>query len=106
MSNEEVAFSNQLVIRFDQDEHGRVTWHLQPDEQVGKAVNTSLEELAEIGAPLCAMGIHVLYDLFAEEFINHALEKANIFLWKEYLKRQLAELSPLPADENELRVVH
>ena len=106
MNNDEVVYSNELLIRFDQDSTGRVNWRIMPDEQVGQAINTSLEELAEMGAPLCAMGIRALYDLFAEEFINHALETANVYLWKEYVKRQLEELSPLPAEETELRVVH
>ena len=106
MSNENVAYSNELTIRFDQDSAGQVTWHLLPDEQVGRPVNISIEEMAELGAPLCAMGIRAIYSLFAEEFIEHALEKANIYLWKEYLKQQLREVAPGPDVESEVSVVH
>ena len=106
MSNGNVAYSNELTIRFDQDSEGQVTWHLMPDEQVGRTVNISLEDMAQAGAPLCAMGIRAIYALFAEDFIEHALEKANIYLWKEYLKRQLREVAPGPDVESEARVIH
>ena len=77
MSEEKVLCSHELVIRFDQHEGNRVTWHVTPDEQIHETRSLSMIDLAECGAPLAAMGIRALLKLCLDGLIYNSLEQAN-----------------------------
>lgn len=77
MSEENVLSTYELVIRFDQHEGNRVTWYIEPDEEVWKTRSLGLIDLAECGAPLAALGIRALWKLCADGLVFNALEQAN-----------------------------
>ena len=77
MNDEKVLCTNVLTIRFDQLEGNRVTWYLEPDEDVSKTQALSLIDLAECGAPLSALGIRALWKLCADGLVFNSLEQAN-----------------------------
>ena len=78
MSNEKVVCVNELTIRFEQLEgRNSVNWSIIPDEIIEKFQDSSLIDLAEMGAPLSALGVMELWNLCASGLIYAALEAAN-----------------------------
>ena len=77
MSNQKVVCANELTIRFEQMEDGKVNWVILPDEKVSQTQGISLMDLAECGAPLSAMGIRALWKLCADGLVFTSLEMAN-----------------------------
>jgi hypothetical protein len=77
MSEERVVCSHHLSIRFDQLEGNRVNWYVEPDDEVLRARDLSLIDLAERGAPLSALGIRALLKLCIDGLVFNALEQAN-----------------------------
>ncbi len=51
MSNENIVYSNELVVRFEQDAEGAVNWIVKPDAAVDSTSHATLDELARAGAP-------------------------------------------------------
>jgi hypothetical protein len=78
MSKEKAVYVNELTIRFEQLEgKNAVNWSIIPDAVVEKVQDRSLIDLAEMGAPLSAIGIRELWELCANGLIYAALETAN-----------------------------
>jgi hypothetical protein len=94
MSNEDSGFSYELVIKFVQDENGQLTWFIQPDNSIVNTQHLSYEELASDGAPLAFMGIRALWEVLRENLVPLALDKANMYLWKDVCRRQAQQSLP------------
>ena len=77
MSEERVVCSHHLSIRFEQLEGNRVNWYVEPDDEVLRARDLSLIDLAERGTPLSALGIRALWKLCMDGLIYNSLEQAN-----------------------------
>jgi len=104
MSNKKAVFSHQLVVRFDDDDDGRVSWTVRPDNVILDTMNASYEELAEAGVPLAALGIRALWELLGENLVVLALDRANNYLLKDRFRR-LEQLSLPESDDIEGTVV-
>ena len=114
MSNNNVVFSHELTVRFEQDADNVVSWTVQADDAVANTCHASFEELVEAGAPLAALGIRALFDLLGEDLIRLVLDKANGYLWKECYRLQSQRCLPggddvdgtLVGDSDEAVVIH
>ena len=89
MSEENVLCSHELVIRFDQLEGNRVNWYVEPDDEVLRARDLSLIDLAERGTPLSALGIRALWKLCVDGLVFNSLEQADS-IRSEVGKRQVS----------------
>jgi len=77
MSEERAICSHHLSIRFEQLEGNRINWYVEPDDEVLRARDLSLIDLAECGAPLSALGIRALWKLCVDGLVFNSLEQAN-----------------------------
>ena len=99
MSNEKVVCVNELTIRFEQLEgRNSVNWSIIPDEIIEKFQDSNLIDLAEMGAPLSALGVMELWNLCASGLIYAALEAATYvahllgFQWPSLQNSQISYL--------------
>ena len=83
MSDSKVICTHELVVRLEQHDDGSVNWLVQPDTAIETTSHASLEELANSGAPLSALGIRVLWEMLYNNGITDALDKGNLYLWKK-----------------------
>jgi hypothetical protein len=104
MSNENIVYSNELVVRFEQDAEGVVNWIVKPDAAVDSTSHATLDELARAGAPLAALATRALWELLYQNMINLALERGNMYLWKECY-RELSQEVPSGSGDIEGEVV-
>jgi hypothetical protein len=74
---EEMVCSHELMVAFAQMKDGTVNWAVITDETTEVTRKAGLYWLAEAGAPLAALGIHVLRKLCEDGLIQHALEEAS-----------------------------
>ena len=91
MSNNEVVYSSELQIRFDQHSDGGVTWYVNPDKSVSDTYERSHEELAAAGVPLAILGIRLLSEFCDANLMDLALGRASGYLWKAYAQRLESE---------------
>ena len=105
MSNKEVVCTHDLVVRFEQVEDGSVNWLIQDDPSIAATNQASYEDLAEAGAPLAALASRALSEMLSEGLLIHALEKGNMYLWKEGYRRLNEQLSEAVHDVEELPVL-
>ena len=89
MSEERVVCSHHLSIRFEQQEGNRVNWYVEPDDEVLRARDLSLIDLAERGTPLSALGIRALWKLCVDGLVFNSLEQADS-IRSEVGKRQVS----------------
>ena len=89
MSEERVVCSHHLSIRFEQLEGNRVNWYVAPDDEVLRARDLSLIDLAERGTPLSALGIRALWKLCVDGLVFNSLEQADS-IRSEVGKRQVS----------------
>ena len=89
MSEERVVCSHHLSIRFEQLEGNRVNWYVEPDDEVLRARDLSLIDLAERGTPLSALGIRALWKLCVDGLVFNSLEQADS-IRSEVGKRQVS----------------
>lgn len=75
--DENVVYRNELTITFEQMADGTVKWRLLPDELLWRTRAMDLFELAELGAPLSALGIRALLKLCEDGLVFNALEQGN-----------------------------
>ena len=114
MNNEDNVFSYELVVKFEQDESGQLKWFVQPDALIINTQHVSYEELASEGAPLSFMGIRALWEVLRENLVVLALDKANMYLWKDTSRRQAQQSLPslddiegtVAGDPDETVVIH
>ena len=89
MSEERVVCSHHLSIRFEQLEGNRVNLYFEPDDEVLRARDLSLIDLAERGTPLSALGIRALWKLCVDGLVFNSLEQADS-IRSEVGKRQVS----------------
>lgn len=77
MSEENVVYAHELLIRFEQLEDGTIHWYLMPDEATWRTKNMSLIDMAEGDAPLSAMSIRALWKLCADGTVLSSLSLAK-----------------------------
>ena len=108
MTNENTIHKYELRVAFEEDENAVITWSIEADEPIEQTLNVSCEELTEAGAPLAALGIKVLHQLLADQFIELALNKADNYRWRSLFQRiqDAAEDEPAQLEEPKLQVVH
>jgi len=91
MSNNEVVYSSELRIRFDQHSDGGVTWYVNPDQTVSDTYEHSHQELAAAGVPIAILGIRLLSEFCDTSLMNLTLGRASGYLWKAYAQRLESE---------------
>ena len=79
MSDEKVFCFNQLTIRFETLEDGRVKYYVLPDKKVYATRDMSLMDMAESRAPLSSLGIRALWKMCNDGLVFTALETASAF---------------------------
>lgn len=103
MSDSKVICTHELVVRLEQHDDGSVNWLVQPDTAIETTSHASLEELANSGAPLSALGIRVLWEMLYNNGITDALDKGNLYLWKKcYMELKQQSSAGPQAIEGEL----
>lgn len=108
MSNENTIHKHELHVVFEEDENAVITWSIEADEPIKQTLDLSCEELTEGGAPLAALGIKVLHQLLAEQFIELALNKVDNYRWRNLFQRiqDAGEDEPAQLKEPRVQVVH
>jgi len=100
MSNENPLYVNELVITFEGDGQNNVNWSVRTDNAVSATLHMNMTELVRAGAPLSALGIRALYDIVCENMLELALEKGNLYQYRE-LALSLADGRADSADDIE-----
>jgi len=103
MSNENPVSVNELVVTFEGDDQNNVSWKVSADDAVTDTLHASFEDLARAGAPLSALGIRALFEILCENMVTLALEKGNLFQFREHVRKH-NERSLLMADDIEVEV--
>ena len=86
MSNDKPVYVNELVVTFEGDDPNNVSWKVRADDSVTDTLHASFEDLARAGAPLSALGIRALFEILCENMIVLALEKGNLYQFREHVR--------------------
>ena len=91
MSNENAIHRYELKVVFEEDENSVISWLVEADAPIEATKDVSCGELTEAGAPLSALGIKVLRELLASQFIDLALNKADNYRWRSLFHKISSE---------------
>jgi hypothetical protein len=78
MSSGNTPETFELKIQFEQVGEDNVSWIVLPDATLDKANRFDLIELAEMGAPLAALGLMILWKQCQAGILNSTLNMANM----------------------------